>query len=63
MLKFFIVHSKGQRRFVNLDWVEEIRDEGDHATIYLAFNCPNAYSQDYVKTDETFDEVLKKIWR
>lgn len=63
MPKFFIVHHNGERRFVNLDWVEEIHDEGEHATIYFAFNCPDACSQDYLKTDESFDEVLKKIWR
>ena len=63
MPKFFIVHHNGERRFVNLDWVEEIRDEGRNATIYFAFNSPNAYYQDYLRTDESFDEVMKRIWR
>mgnify|MGYP003314883229 CR=1 FL=1 len=63
MANFFIVHHNGERRFVNLDWVEEIRDEGEHAMINFAFTRPNVHFQDYLRTDETFDEVLKKIWR
>ena len=64
MERFIEVHIKQEKRLINLRWVEEIHESPDGcATIYFAFNCPNAIDQDYMKVDESYNEVFRKIWR
>ena len=64
MEQFIEVHIKGEKRLINLRWVEEIRENQDRcATIYFAFNCPNSIDQDYMKVDESYNEILMEIWR
>ena len=64
MEQFIEVHTKGGKRLINLRWVEEINENADGcATIYLAFNCPNSIDQDYMKVDESYNEILREIWR
>ena len=57
MSRFIKVHRKGRPHLINLDWVEEIREN----RIYFAFNVPNAVEQDYLEVDETFEQLLKMI--
>ena len=64
MEQFIEVHIEGVKLLINLRWVEEIRENKDGcATIYFAFNCPNSIDQDYMKVDESYNEILSKIWR
>ena len=64
MEQFIEVHIKGENRLINLRWVEEINESPDgFATIYFAFNCPNSIDQDYMKVDESYNEILREIWR
>ena len=63
MSNFISAHYNGERRLINLDWVEEIHEDGDHAIVYFGFNCPDACQQDYLETDESFDDISRRIWR
>lgn len=61
MAKFIEVHCNKEKRLVNLDWVEDIWDGDIHRYIYFAFNAPNACEQDYIKVDESHEEIARKI--
>lgn len=62
MAKFIELHLKGNPVMVNLDYVEQIeKRESGKCTIYQSFNCPNVLEQDYIKPDETYDEVRLMI--
>lgn len=63
MNKFIEVTVKGQRVLVNLDHVEDIRDSDGECVIYYAFTCPDAIDQDYIKPDQSYDEVMLMIQR
>lgn len=64
MAKFIQVHCNGQARLLNLDWVEEIWDDGnDGAIIYYAFACPNRPDQDIAHVDEKYDDLVYMIRR
>ena len=64
MADFITVFQEKQERIINMDWIEEIRpfDDGS-AVIYFAFQNRGCYEQDYIKTDESYGEVKRKIWR
>ena len=58
MEQFIEVHTEEGKRLINLRWVEEIHKTPDGcATIYFASNCPD------IETDESYSEILNKIWR
>lgn len=62
MNEFIQVETKdGMRRFVNVRYIEEIIENHNGCTIYLAFNCPSAVEQDYIDTFIPYDEVIDKI--
>lgn len=63
MAEFIEVTEIGNRRLINLAWVEEIRDVNGHAQIYFAFNAPYATEQDYMNVDQSYDDVCRRIWR
>lgn len=64
MAEFIAVHECGVERMVNLAWVEEVWQNSDgKAVIYFAFQSAGYFEQDSIKTDETYDEVKRKIWR
>ena len=64
MAEFITVFENQEERMINLDWVEEIRPDTDgKAVIYFAFQCGNCIEQDNIKTDESYNEVKRKIWR
>lgn len=64
MEQFIEVHTKKGKRLINLRWVEEIHENPDGcATIYFAFNCQNSIGQVYMKVDESYNEILRGIWR
>lgn len=62
MVEFIVVHENGEERMINLAWVEEVRpDKNDNAIIYFAFQCAGCI--EYIKTNETYNEVKSQIWR
>lgn len=64
MDQFIEVHQNGEKRLINLRWVEEIREDKDYyVTIYFAFTNPNSVNQDYLNVDESYDEIKRLIWR
>ena len=64
MEQFIEVHIEGRKQLINLRWVETIYKKLDgSATIYFAFNCPDSDNRDYIETDESYSEILSKIWR
>lgn len=64
MSDFITVHENGEERLINLAWVEEIRPDNDaKAVVYFAFQGVGCIEQDCIKTDESYCEVKRKIWR
>ena len=62
MTKFIEVHRKGASYLINLAHVEEVKCDTDGScTIYFAFSVPNAFEQDYIIPDETYDQIKSKI--
>ena len=63
MAKFIeVTDLDGRKRLINTAWIEEIW-EGDNATIYFAFNCPNGGDQDSLVVQESYKEIKMKVWR
>ena len=54
-----ICDTKGVRHLVNLRYIEEIveAEDGGGCWIHLAFNCPNAVEQDYIRVNESFETM------
>ena len=52
----------GNRRLINIRHIEEVIENADGAcTIYFAFNAPDAYEQDNIDTNNSFDEIVAFI--
>ena len=62
MAKFIEVTTNGEKVLINTRWVQDIYRGGKGATIYFAFNAPNAYDQDHITVDESYEEVKMKVW-
>ena len=63
MEQFIEVHIKEEKRLINLRWVEEIHENPDGcATIYFAFNCKNSIGKDYMRVDESYNNLLSRIF-
>lgn len=52
----------GTKRLINTAWIEEVWDTDDGATIYFAFNCPNAIDQDSLRVKESYAEIKDRIF-
>ena len=61
MAKFIEVRKDGEPRLVNLDWVEDIWQTVNGAQIYFAWTIPDCATQDFVTTDESYDELKRLI--
>lgn len=61
MADFIEVHTNGNPKLVNLDWVEEIYPSQYGAQIYYAFSVPDETDQDFFKADETYEEIKRLI--
>ncbi len=61
MADFIEVHQQGKPRLVNLDWVEDIWPTGTGTQIYFAFTGPDNTSQDFITTDESYDNIKRII--
>ena len=63
MAKFIEVTTNGEKVLINTRWVQDIHStENGESTIYFAFNAPNAYDQDHITVDESYEEVKMKVW-
>lgn len=62
MAKFIEVHQQGEPRLINLTWVEDIWPTGNGTQIFIAFNDAGDTSQDYIPTDESFEEIRALIF-
>lgn len=62
MRNFIVIHENGEERMINTIWVEEVRPANNQAVIYFAFQSNGTIEQDYILTDESYDEVKLKIW-
>lgn len=62
MAKFIEVTDEGgQKHLINLAWVEDIWDQESGADIYFAFSCPNQIDQDYLRVQESYEEIKRKV--
>lgn len=60
MLKGFIEVTDTETNepcLINIDWIEEVVCN----SIYLAFSISEARSQDYIRCEETYEEIKQKI--
>lgn len=55
------MHQLGKPLLVNLDWVEDIWSTENGTKIYFAFTSPDATSQDFITTDESYDKIKRII--
>lgn len=61
MAKFIeVTDLAGTKRLVNTAWIEEIW-EGDNATLYFAFNCPNGVDQDSLVVQESYEDIKRMV--
>jgi uncharacterized protein YlzI (FlbEa/FlbD family) len=51
----------GKKWLINTDWIEMIEANDSGTTIYFAFYLPNSDEQDYIRTQESYDEIKKAI--
>lgn len=61
MADFIEVHNHGKPRLVNLDWVEDIWPTENGTRIYFSFTSPDATSQYFITTDESYDKIKRII--
>ncbi len=61
MAKFIEVHQGGKPRLINLEWVEDIWPAENGTQIYFAFTGVDNTSQDYISTDEGYEEIRELI--
>ena len=61
MADFIEVHQQGKPRLVNLDWVEDIWPTENGTQIYFAFAGLDDTEQDFITTDESYDEIKRII--
>lgn len=61
MADFIEVHQHGKPHLVNLDWVEDIWPMENGTLIDFSFTSPDATSQDFITTDESYDKIRRII--
>ena len=62
MADFIEVHIDGEPRLVNLDIVQDIWPTDNGAQIYFAWVLPDCATQDFVTTDESYDEIKRLVF-
>lgn len=63
-MKFIVVHFQGSEIMLNIDWIEMITESDDGScTIYFSITLPNADEQDFLKPEESYQDVKRMIWR
>ena len=63
MTKFIEVHFNGGNYLINLAQVEQIECDTDgRCVIYFAFPVPDRIYKDYIRPDETYEQIKSKIF-
>lgn len=63
-MNFITVHFKGKEVMLNTDWIEMVTESDDGScTIYFSLCIPNSDEQDYLKPEESYQDVKRMIWR
>ena len=63
-MSFITVHFQGKEVMLNTNWIELITENDDGScTICLSLCLPNADEQDYLKPEESYQNVKHMIWR
>ena len=52
----------GKKWLINTAWIEMISEDESGTTIYFAFYLPNSEEQDYIRTQENYEEIKMKVW-
>ena len=58
-----IKDKQGKWHYININHIEEVWDDGQGCTIYLAFTNPYADEQDSIVTDKSYDDVKTMIYK
>ena len=61
MAKFIEGTCGDDKWLLNVNHIEQVKGTSFGSTIYLAFNCPNAYEQDYIVVEESYDKVREML--
>lgn len=61
MAKFIEVTSDGSKWLINTNVIEQVSGSDCGSTIYLAFNCPNAYEQDHMVVKESYNQIREML--
>lgn len=57
-----VIDKGGNRRCVNSRYIEEVVEvDENRCFIYMAFNSPNAYEQDYIEVNMPYNEMLNVL--
>ena len=57
-----ILNRNDKLVLINVNHIEEVVEyDKDSCNIYLAFNSPNSYEQDYYHIKESYDAIKSKI--
>ena len=52
----------GKKWLINTAWIEMISEDACGTTIYFAFSLPNSDEQDYIRTQENYEDIKMKVW-
>ena len=52
-----IKDKKGKWHYINVNHIEEVAEADKGCIIFFAFSVPNAIEQDYLETEESYDNV------
>jgi hypothetical protein len=63
MKGFIEIKTKDKyRRLINVNFIEEVCErDGGACSVYMAFNSPMAYEQDYFEVIQSYDEIVALI--
>lgn len=61
MAKFIEVTSDGTKWLINTNIIEQVSGSDCGSTIYLAFNCPDAYEQDHMTVEESYSQIREML--
>lgn len=61
MSKFIEVTCNGKKWLLNANIIEEVTKKDSGSTIYIAYDCPGAYEQDYMNVQESYEQVRQML--
>ena len=61
MAKFIEVTCKDEKWLLNANIIEQVTEKDSGSIIYLAYDCPGAYEQDYMIVQESYEQVRQML--